>query len=128
MPFLKKGGGEGKKTHANALQITCSRLYGFVCLFLPLGCLAPSLASKSLTFPGDRVKGVCKCGFSSGPRFEVQGAEQGTRTRGSDLAAPSPEPCRYAKSTCLWRHLVAERQVTGAGPDDPFRASHWKCE
>lgn len=32
-----------------------------------------------------------------------------------------------AKTTCLWRHLVAERRATGPGPDGSFGAFHSKC-
>lgn len=88
MPLLKEGGGGGEKNNF------CQPITNNLKLRPPppqLGYLAPSLISKDLTFPGNRVEGMCKCGFSSGSRFEVQGAEKGSRAQ--RLGSTVPRPC-----------------------------------
>lgn len=53
-----------------------------------------------------------------------EGNQAGPKTR--RLGSVAPEPCGRAKTTCLWRHQVAERRTTVARPDRAFRASHSK--
>lgn len=90
--------------------------------FSPVGYVAPSLTSKALTFPGARVEGVCKSGFSSGPRCDVlRGLRRDPRTPAPRAPAETPaaqswSPAAWrAETKCLWRHLVAGRRATGLG-------------
>lgn len=118
MPFLKKW----RRKKQNFCQRITNNTKPPFNFFPPVGYVAPSLTSKALTFPGARVEGVCKSGFSSGPRCEVlRGLRRDPRTpapraRAETPAAQSWSPEAWqAETTCLWRHLVAGRRATGLG-------------
>uniref|UniRef100_A0A8B9YE11 Zinc finger protein 703 n=1 Tax=Bos mutus grunniens TaxID=30521 RepID=A0A8B9YE11_BOSMU len=73
---------------------------------------------------------VCKRTFplDKGLDSRLKGRRRDPRSGAQRLRSTVPGPRGPAKTTCLWRHLVAERRATGARRKLAFRASHSKNE
>ena len=134
MRFLKKVGEEGEcgrwGRKSNCQRVTNNKMPPPP-FFFPTRLFSSQAHFKGLDITRGRGgESVCKRTFplDKGLDLRLKGRRRDPGSGAQRLGSTVPGPRGLAKTTCLWRHLVAKRRATGARRKLAFRALHSKNE